>query len=192
MNEMMQENHIVNFHGQDLLLVDHAGTPFVAMRPVVDGMGLNWKGQHERLVTQRVKFNCVDMHTTGSDGKRREMLCIPLQKLPLWLATVNPNKITNPTIRARVETYQQESAFALYEYWFHGGAVNPRATDEQIARLEAKIDAMQRHIELFGCRTRYGEISTVNGLPRVVNCHGYWRTDRRMRNIGQTMLSFRG
>jgi len=63
------------------------------MRPVVEGMGLSWQGQHEKLAARRDQFNCQDILTVGGDGKRREMLCIPLRRYPMWLATINPAKI---------------------------------------------------------------------------------------------------
>ena len=39
----------VPFHGANLYLVEHQGQPFVPMKPVVEGIGLDWGGQFKRM-----------------------------------------------------------------------------------------------------------------------------------------------
>ncbi len=114
---------VLDFHGNKLLTFDHEGVPYVAMKSVCDGMGLAWPRQQQKLSGQSVKFSCTHMVTTGSDGKRYEMTCMPVRKLPLWLASINPNKIGDPVKRERIVLYQEESAIALHDYWTHGAAV---------------------------------------------------------------------
>lgn len=42
----------VPFRGNNLYLVEHQGNPYVPMKPVVEGMGLAWQGQHAKLTTK--------------------------------------------------------------------------------------------------------------------------------------------
>ncbi len=105
----------IPFHNKPLCLIDADGKPYVAMRPIVDGMGLNWKGQERRLKARFTSTVCI-LPTVALDGKQREMLCLPLDKLTTWLLTINPRKV-NPAIRANVERYQAESEAALWRYW---------------------------------------------------------------------------
>jgi hypothetical protein len=105
----------IPFHHKPLCLIDADGKPYVAMRPIVDGMGIDWKTQ-ERKLKSRFASTVVIMPTVALDGKQREMLCLPLEKLPAWLLTINPRKV-NPAIRANVERYQAESEAALWRYW---------------------------------------------------------------------------
>ncbi|GAB6971907.1 phage antirepressor N-terminal domain-containing protein [Methylobacterium phyllosphaerae] len=78
------------------------------MRPVVEGMGLNWAGQQQKLSADPGRFNCMDIHTLGADGRQREMACIPLRRYPMWLATINPAKVLDPAVRQRVEQLEAE------------------------------------------------------------------------------------
>lgn len=114
---------IVPFHGDEIVTFEAGGARYVAMRRIVENMGLAWQSQHPKLLSQRVKFNCHDMMTVGADGKEREMLSMPVEKLPLWLASINPNKISKADVRAKVERYQADSAIALHDYWTKGVAV---------------------------------------------------------------------
>lgn len=110
----------IDFHGDKIQTFMHNGEPWVAMRRVVENMRMDWARQFKKLNDQKEKFNCCLMSTVGSDGKWREMLSMPVQKLPLWMASINPNKIKDEEKRATIIRYQEESAIALHGYWTKG------------------------------------------------------------------------
>lgn len=108
----------IPFYDQSLNLIDSDGKPFVAMRPIVQGMGLDWAGQQAKL--NKRFYSVVEIiPTTGSDGKKYQMLCLPLDKLPTWLMTLNPRKV-KPEIREAIKRYQAESEAVLWQYWTAG------------------------------------------------------------------------
>ncbi|MFX8449209.1 phage antirepressor N-terminal domain-containing protein, partial [Acinetobacter baumannii] len=39
----------VPFHSADLVIIEFNNQPFTAMRPIVEGMGLTWQSQYEKL-----------------------------------------------------------------------------------------------------------------------------------------------
>ena len=105
----------VEFYGDQLIVINHNGEPYVAMRPIVDNMGLDWKAQH-RKVRARFKSTVTILTTVADDGKSREMVCLPLRKLFGWLMTVSPNKV-NPDIKDKIIRYQDECDDVLWQYW---------------------------------------------------------------------------
>jgi len=117
------ELRVVPFHGDEIVTFEDEGTRYVAMRRIVENMGLAWQGQHVKLMEQASKYHCHDIVTVDAQGRNYPMLCMPVEKLPLWLASINPNKLRNERIRAKVERYQAESAIALHDYWTKGVAV---------------------------------------------------------------------
>ncbi|ANB54850.1 hypothetical protein WM43_20420 [Aeromonas veronii] len=122
---------VVPFHGSNLYLVDHQGDPYVPMKPVVEGMGLDWKTQHRKMTA---KFNsCMVEMTTQlpGDTQNRAVTCLPLRKLPAWLYSVQPGKVS-PEIREKVAAYQEECDEVLWQYWTTGKA------DRQSVRKAAK------------------------------------------------------
>jgi hypothetical protein len=123
LNMENRELRTVPFHGDEIVTFEAEGVRYVAMRRIVENMGLSWGSQHDKLMDQKTKFSCTDIATTGADGKIYEMLAMPVEKLPLWLASINPNKIKSEPTRAKVERYQAESAIALHDYWTKGVAV---------------------------------------------------------------------
>ena len=128
----------VPFHDARLITFEHDGQPYVAMRLIVEGMGLSWGGQRDKLIAETQKFSCTDIRTTGRDGKEYKMLSIPVAKLPLWLASINPNKIRDLATREKVELYQAESAICLHDYWTKGAAVRDNA-DGIVGEIDPKL-----------------------------------------------------
>lgn len=114
----------VPFHGDTLYLVNHNGEAFTPMKPIVDGMGLAWAPQHEKL-KQRFGSTITEIVMVAGDGKNRGMTCLALRKLAGWLHTINVGKV-RPELREKVARYQEECDDVLYQYWTKGEAKNPR------------------------------------------------------------------
>lgn len=115
----------VPFHGANLMLVEHDGQPFVPMKPVVDGMGIDWKSQHRKLSSNPKRWGMVIMTTPSASGDQ-ETACIPLRKLPGWLSTLEPSRVKSDVARGKIELFQEECDDALWSYWNDGHADNPR------------------------------------------------------------------
>jgi hypothetical protein len=116
----------VPFHNATLYLADVDGTPYAPMKPIVEGMGLDWSTQLTKLNANKARWSMAMIATVAEDGKTRETVCLPLRKLPGWLMTVNPRKV-DPDIRVKIEAYQAECDDVLWDYWTKGQAINPRA-----------------------------------------------------------------
>ncbi|EMD3364989.1 phage antirepressor N-terminal domain-containing protein, partial [Salmonella enterica] len=94
----------VPFHGDALYVVNHNSEPYTPMKPIVKGMGLDWKSQRTKI-KQRFAKGGVEI-TIPTDGGPQRMLCLPLRKLAGWLTTISPNKV-KPEIRDKVIRYQE-------------------------------------------------------------------------------------
>ncbi|HDG0630522.1 TPA: phage antirepressor N-terminal domain-containing protein [Serratia marcescens] len=113
----------VPFHGDNLYLVSFNGEPHVPMKPIVEGMGLAWQPQHEKLKTRFSKgITEIVIPTKGGD---QSMTCLAFRKFAGWLHTINIGKVRHE-LRDKVARYQEECDDVLYQYWMKGEAVNPR------------------------------------------------------------------
>ena len=115
------------FHGQQIITAMVAGVAYVAMKPIVENIGLDWKSQHAKLVSQSEKFNYGDITMVAGDMKKRLMGCIPLKKLNGWLFSINPAKVRDD-IRDRLVRYQEECFTVLHDYWTKGAAIRKSET----------------------------------------------------------------
>ena len=122
MNSLTQMT--VPFHNAELYLVEFNGQPYTPMKPIVDGMGLDWKSQFVKL-KERFNSTMVEITTVANDGKSRLMICLPVRKLAAWLYSIHANKV-KPELRDTVIKYQEECDDVLWDYWTKGQAINQR------------------------------------------------------------------
>lgn len=121
----------VPFHSYELLTLQIDQKPYVVMKPIVDAIGVGWKGQHEKLKAHPVLSKGVRKIRIPSAGGEQSMTCLALELFPAWLARLNANKVT-PSVRGAVILFQEESYAALASYWGEGVAINPRAAEPEI------------------------------------------------------------
>lgn len=141
----------VPFHGAELYVVNHNGEPYTPMRPIIDGMGMDWASQFTKLKSRFAK-GVVEI-TIPTAGGMQKMICLALRKLAAWLNTISPNKV-RPEIRERVIRYQEECDDVLYEYWTKGRVTNPRS-------MEPAIDMMNIDLHL---RIRDGQVESIERI----------------------------
>lgn len=116
--------YYVPFNGQDIITVVASGATYVAMRKIVENIGIDWTGQSVKLRKQKEKFGCRDI-SIPSKGGIQKMLCIPLKKLNGWLFSINPEKV-RADIRDKLIQYQEECFTVLHDYWTKGKTEDQR------------------------------------------------------------------
>lgn len=107
----------VDFHGQSILASAIDGKPYVALKPLVENIGLQWEAQYKRLQRNPVlKSTMSVMDMVAEDGKTREMLCLPLSMLNGWLFGVDVNRVREE-IRPKLIRYQTECFEVLAQHF---------------------------------------------------------------------------
>ncbi|HEA0344797.1 TPA: phage antirepressor N-terminal domain-containing protein [Salmonella enterica] len=151
----------VPFNGQQIITAMAAGVAYVAMKPIVENLGMSWTTQYRKLMAAAKKSNHIHMNTVDKDrdahmstpskfgccdiaipskGGIQKMLCIPLKKLNGWLFSINPEKV-RADIRDKLIKYQEECFTVLHDYWTKGHVVNPRKAKKA---LPGKITTEQQ------------------------------------------------
>lgn len=62
------------------------------------------------------------------------MVTVDVRTFLMLLATIDENRVA-PDVRSKLVTYQAEVADAIESYFIRGGAINPRATEEQLVSI---------------------------------------------------------
>ena len=132
----------VNFLGSEIMIIDRDGEPYVAMRTVVEGMGLGWGSQFIKI-KQRFKSTVMEIETVANDERNRSMLCLPLRKLFGWLMTINPNKVASHK-RQTIIRYQNECDDALWQYWTNGIANREKILQEMELLKKQQAESVAR------------------------------------------------
>lgn len=112
-------------------------TLWVVFRPAVESLDLSFSAQLKKLKTR--SWACVAQRATQlpGDSQSRNRDVVDRKTFTMWLATVNENNVPEEK-RPLLIALQQEAADALDAYFHEGGAINPRATDDQLTTLIAR------------------------------------------------------
>ncbi len=155
---MAQQLTPIRFHADTVYLTEREGEPYVPVRPLVDNLAVAWKPQYVKLTKQPNRWRTVTiMVTVAADAKNREMVCLPLRKVPAFLCSIDPRKVRKEA-RRKLELYQDECDDVLWKHWTEGAAVNPRIEppvepavppDMTLVPKDRYIELLESHIALL-------------------------------------------
>lgn len=153
----------VPFHGTNLSLVEYEGQPYVPMKAIVGGIGLDWATQQAKLKGNEARWG-YRLIPIPSQGGEQDAGCLPLRKLPGWMQSVSVAKVS-AQVRERLIDYQNECDDALWSYWNNGHAVNPRA--QHPAANDSAIDFAKlalEHLPNLGDTSKQALLSHISEL----------------------------
>ena len=89
------------------------GEIYVALRPIVESLGLSWGSQFNRIkrdavLSKKVQTLSVFVTNTQGTGQNREVICLPKQYLSGFLFGISANRIKDARLRAKVIQFQEE------------------------------------------------------------------------------------
>jgi hypothetical protein len=152
-----------DFMDRKVVAVEQDQMWYFSPRHFCENIGLNWPGQQKKIRDNTEKFSCMDIHTTGKDGKHYKMLMIPATRMDTWIMSISPRKIKDLNKREIVEAYQSQLSDWLYARKF--------LTREEVAAVESV--ALSR-----GAVGLTPEIDSLISLPAESPGMSQWRESR--------------
>ncbi len=138
----MSQNQLVTvaFNGQAILAVLVDGKPFVAMKPIIENIGLQWEAQYKRILRHpglKGSMSMMDIQVDG-DVQRRQYLCLPLSMLNGWLFGVDVNRVKEE-IKPKLVQYQRECFDVLAKHFMPARRPhNPAIDYDRISPAQAQ------------------------------------------------------
>jgi hypothetical protein len=132
----------IPFHGDDIMAVSVDGKPHVVLKPALESIGVDYWTQVEKL-RSRSWATTSQCPVVAADGKTREMLTVDVRTFLMLLATLDERRV-GIDVRPKLVMYQAEVAGVIEAYWTQGGAINPRASREQLDAIAASVEAKIR------------------------------------------------
>ena len=144
----------VNFHGTDLYGFKSDSGDFVALKPIVEAIGLGWGSQYNRLNRDPILSEGVSvmkMPFAGNAGQ--EVVCLRIDLLQGWLFTIDSARIKDDLVRERVLLYQRECFKVLHEHFT--GRRSPRVDVEP---PDDKLSINDRRALVAEARQTFGDL----------------------------------
>ena len=147
------------------------GKERTTVRKIVGSLGLDYATQYRKLRAAHWA-GIVIMTMPDERGRPQGHATIPVDSLPMWMATINPRKVA-PELRPKIELYQREAKQVLAD-WFlrkQGPAV---AQPTSAVLSEGIILALVEVVSALRDITRELRADRVSTQPRAQISHeGY-------------------
>ena len=167
----------VTFHGDTIFCIDYQGQPYTPAKPIVENLGLSWGTQSVKFNANKGRWSVSIIETVAQDGRNRETLCIPVRKLPAFLASINPKKV-RPELRPKIELYQAECDDALWDYWMKGRAERPATLTPFTQDEKTTVEDRKPLKSLVSVWSRMTGIPHTDLWPQVRAQFGIFRIDQ--------------
>ncbi|MGA7729910.1 MAG: phage antirepressor N-terminal domain-containing protein, partial [Chloroflexia bacterium] len=178
---------VVDFYGDKIPVAQiEEGDLYVPLRPLTDFLGLAFSSQRQRILRDDVLSEQMRMIVMArSDGRRVEMLCLPLDLLPGWLFGVQPGR-ARPELVSKLKRYRTECFRVLWQA-FKGDILPAAIPGGELsgAALALEIATAVQHLarQQLAMETRLGEVA---GKQEIMA--GYLRgfihnTDQRLTSL---------
>lgn len=192
----MSELQTINFHGDEIAVLEKDGTQYVAMKPIVEAMGLDWSGQLKLIKGDAVLSKGMVVTSIPSEGGEQDAVCLPLNKLNGWLFKIPASRYSGER-KAAIIRYQEECYDVLFDYFHKGGTTDPAMlrklaaellaeSEQRIAVLAAANANLRNEIHFlraFAPTGEPGEISRETGAPKYRFRRGYYTSDLKARPV---------
>lgn len=194
----MNELQTIDFHGTEIPVFEKDGKQYVAMKPIVEAMGLIWRKQLALIKRDPVLNSGITVMVIPSKGGNQETVCLPLNKLNGWLFKIDANRYRHDMKRFNaIVTYQNNCYDVLFDHFHKGGTAAPamlrKLAAELLAESEQRIAVLaasnanlrneNRFLRSFAPNGEPGEISRETGNPKYRFRRGYYTSDLKARPV---------
>lgn len=144
---------------------------FVPVKPICDAIGVDYPDQFNKLRAHEILSSTIVLSTmVAADGKKREMVCLPLEYVYGWIFTINPRNVAEST-REKVLQYQRECTTSSIDISPDLSAavskkMKPRS---QPSKLSTKLSLWKRKRRLRAARPK--SASKPSGNPVSILVH---------------------
>ncbi|SEG60969.1 phage antirepressor N-terminal domain-containing protein [Bosea lathyri] len=148
----------VNFRGDQLYGFENDDGTFVALKPIVESMGMDWSGQLQRVKRNPILAEgMVVMPIPFGRGGDQEAVSIKLELVNGWLLTIDTGRIPNAEVRDKVLLYQRECYAVLYKHFYGRSQSERRDTIEGTPNTEEPMQTKRSLVtearQTFGCQS---------------------------------------
>jgi hypothetical protein len=122
---------------------------YVALKPLFEGMGLDWSTVYRQISNDEVLMEGVANLQYLTEGGLQMTKCLRMDMLQGVFFKVNAHlyKTKNPALYAVICEYQRECYKVLHEYFTQGFAVSDRISADDFERISKTVVTQKRRIE---------------------------------------------
>lgn len=136
----METSTIARINDTTIQVLSENGQKLVPVKPICEALGVDYSTQLQKLKDDEFLSSTMGLSPiVASDGKDREMVCIPLKFVFGWLFTINPKNVKEEA-REAVARYRAKCYDVLYDYF----SKKSDFLEEKQLMVNQKIDELKQ------------------------------------------------
>lgn len=136
----METSTIARINDTTIQVLSENGQKLVPVKPICEALGVDYSTQLQKLKDDEFLSSTMGLSPiVASDGKDREMVCIPLKFVFGWLFTINPRNVKEEA-RESVTRYRAKCYDVLYDYF----SKKSDFLEEKQLMVNQKIDELKQ------------------------------------------------
>ena len=166
-------------NNQELLIISENTSKLVPIKPICDAIGIDYPTQYQKLKDDEDLSSVIGLSpTTGADGKKYEMVCLPIKWVFGWLFTISPKNVA-PEAKESVRRYRMECYKALFNHFSERSAFIEEKQKRLIGQSEIVMAAQeafnQSKEQLKEAKKQYDAIKAID--------FNQWKEEQRQLQI---------
>jgi len=130
---------LIPVNNQNLEIIETADGKLVPIRPICDVFGISYQSQIDKIKDDEILAPTLRLSiSVASDGKDREMQCLPYKYIFGWLFTINPKNVS-PESAELVKLYKA----VCYDILYNNLADKSDFLEEKQKMLDEKLSELQ-------------------------------------------------
>lgn len=158
------------------ILASEASEGLVPVKPICEALKVDYPTQFTKLKEHPIYASVIGLSpATGTDGKRYDMLCIPIEFLSGWLFSINPANVKEEA-REGLIRYQIECNRILFHHFFGSQKIQIEQNAIEINLLEEIADLNQQKNSINGALNEKKKMleniraERLKNEPRLFEC----------------------
>lgn len=109
---------IIKFHEEELLAVEVNEGWYVAVKPIIDAIGLHADSAVKGIKNDEILGSSHAIyHVLDASGRQFPMVCLPIQHVHGWLFSIQAAKV-KPEAREKLKLYKLECYQVLFNHFY--------------------------------------------------------------------------
>jgi hypothetical protein len=130
----------LEFNSKTLMFLSENGQWWIALKPICEALGVNWKYQHDKLIKDKNLGQLSrNIGMVALDGKIRKMTSLPETVIYGWIFKLE-------SVAEGMYEYQWKCYNALYNH-FHGAITGRKELLAQKAKAQLEMDEVMNTLD---------------------------------------------
>jgi hypothetical protein len=142
-----ESQKFLEFNGKTIYFISVDGQFWIALKPICEALGVDWKNQHGKLQNGTDIFGQLSSERgiVAADNRIRKMTCLEERYVYGWLFSIQFSNTMSAETRINLSKYKIECCDILFNH-FHGTITGRKELLSEKAKAQIEMDQVMNSL----------------------------------------------